>query len=196
MDQYLAETVASGRTIRYQLLEDDKPLSFRRFIDRLGSEPSFRYFHNQLLVDSPFAVFRWETPAITQKNIDRDYQFILHDSPALARPATPTAFREHFSSQRKVIAFPNLGRNAQMIVPCPTGDDTHYTHLGSFVRNAPPEQIDELWEVVGKEMAAAVGSEPVWLSTAGGGVAWLHVRIDTAPKYYTYRPYKEMGTNH
>ncbi len=29
-----------------------------------------------------------------------------------------------------------------------------------------------------------------WLNTEGGGVAWLHVRIDQRPKYYHYAPYK------
>lgn len=38
-------------------------------------------------------------------------------------------------------------------------------------------------------MTARVGTRPVWLSTAGAGVAWLHVRLDDRPKYYSYRPY-------
>ena len=32
--------------------------------------------------------------------------------------------------------------------------------------------------------------ETTWLSTSGLGVYWLHVRLDSYPKYYTYRPYK------
>jgi hypothetical protein len=31
---------------------------------------------------------------------------------------------------------------------------------------------------------------PVWLSTSGLGIYWLHFRLDTVPKYYTYAPYK------
>ena len=34
---------------------------------------------------------------------------------------------------------------------------------------------------------------PTWVSTAGGGVAWLHVRLDSAPKYYTHRPYTRFA---
>jgi len=30
---------------------------------------------------------------------------------------------------------------------------------------------------------------PLWLSTAGLGVSWLHVRLDTRPKYYRHRVY-------
>ncbi len=43
----------------------------------------------------------------------------------------------------------------------------------------------------GQEMEKRVSDKPVWLSTAGGGVPWLHVRLDNRPKYYSYRPYRE-----
>jgi hypothetical protein len=42
-------------------------------------------------------------------------------------------------------------------------------------------------------MAARVSTTPVWLSTAGAGVAWLHVRLDDRPKYYSHRPYTDGG---
>lgn len=31
---------------------------------------------------------------------------------------------------------------------------------------------------------------PIWLSTSGLGVYWLHVRLDTRPKYYNHDEYK------
>ena len=40
-------------------------------------------------------------------------------------------------------------------------------------------------------IAARVGAEPVWLSTAGAGVPWLHVRLDDRPKYYGFGPYRQ-----
>jgi hypothetical protein len=63
--------------------------------------------------------------------------------------------------------------------------------IGDFVRQAPPEQIDALWRVVGEKMHSRLNDRPVWLSTAGGGVAWLHVRLDDHPKYYHYREYRQ-----
>ena len=30
----------------------------------------------------------------------------------------------------------------------------------------------------------------VWLSTAGDGIAWLHVRLDPSPKYYQHDEYR------
>jgi hypothetical protein len=45
---------------------------------------------------------------------------------------------------------------------------------------------------VGVEVRRALRrtGEPVWLSTNGDGVSWLHVRIDERPKYYTHGPYR------
>ena len=33
------------------------------------------------------------------------------------------------------------------------------------------------------------GAMPTWLSTAGMGVSWLHVRLDSQPKYYGFAAY-------
>ena len=40
----------------------------------------------------------------------------------------------------------------------------------------------------------ARGGQPTWLSTEGSGVPWLHVRLDSYPKYYhtdAYRSYEQ-----
>ena len=42
-------------------------------------------------------------------------------------------------------------------------------------------------------MQRRLSAKPVWLSTAGAGVSWLHVRLDDRPKYYGYAPYREAA---
>ena len=82
-----------------------------------------------------------------------------------------------------------------MVVPTPGVDHTIYCHLLSFLRGGTKKQRNLLWQLVGEEMEIRVNDTPVWVSTAGGGVAWLHVRLDDRPKYYSYAPYKNvMGT--
>lgn len=86
--------------------------------------------------------------------------------------------------------FPNLRGDALLVVPSPrTGNDA-YGHLAAFLRHAPHQQLDEFWPVVSTAVKSRLGDHPLWLSTAGGGVAWLHVRLDSRPKYYGYSPYK------
>jgi hypothetical protein len=85
----------------------------------------------------------------------------------------------------------NLGGDAILIVPCPVAEPSAYGHLAAFVRLAPERQRQALWQSVGEAMARRVGARPVWLSTAGAGVSWLHVRLDDRPKYYGYGPYRQ-----
>src|SRR5262249_10126724 len=123
------------------------------------------------------------------------FEFVLLDAPGLARKPEPEAFAEHFgdASQPGVVEFPNLGKDAVMVVPCPVGPPSAYGHLAAFVREAPEAQKHALWELVGAAMVRRLGAAPVWLSTAGAGVAWLHVRLDDRPKYYGHRPYREAA---
>jgi hypothetical protein len=70
-----------------------------------------------------------------------------------------------------------------------------YTDLANFCRQAPVHQVVALWQRVGEVYSQRLRKSnqadgPVWLSTSGMGVAWLHVRLDQRPKYYTYAPYK------
>ncbi len=37
--------------------------------------------------------------------------------------------------------------------------------------------------------------KPVWISTAGTGVPFLHVRFDSRPKYYSWDEYKSYPTH-
>jgi hypothetical protein len=119
----------------------------------------------------------------------------LLDSPGLARNPDADAFAEYFGEAATdgVVAFANLGKDAIMVVPCPNGPLSAYGHLAAFVRQAPESQKHALWALVGAAMQRRLSSKPVWLSTAGAGVSWLHVRLDDRPKYYGYRPYRETA---
>lgn len=94
-----------------------------------------------------------------------------------------------------------------------------YTDLASFIRggvvNSKTEnattistfhrQVRETWQLATYELLHRLGlepenesthgqrqddSHPVWFSTSGMGVPWLHFRLDHRPKYYTFTPYK------
>lgn len=54
----------------------------------------------------------------------------------------------------------------------------------------PAAQRRALWSHVGAALEARLGETPLWLSTAGMGVPWLHVRIVRRPKYYRHAAYR------
>ena len=189
MWQSRCETLTDGRVQRYTLFAGDAAVSYSDVLALWKTNAEFRSFFTTLLTESSFTAFRWETPPVTSTTLDRAFEFVLLRSNALDRPVDRSAFCSHFNVQ-DVVTFPNLGGDAVMVVPCPVGPDSIYGHLASFLRNAPESQIHQLWDSVGKAMQKRIGDRPVWLSTAGMGVAWLHVRLDSRPKYYGHGPYK------
>ena len=186
---------------------------------RRGVTPNSKDFDNNDK-DGDAAVF-WETPPVL-RNVDRPMEFVLMDSPRLKAFATTgadeSAFAAHFAACAATGAtvpeegvkpttvkaetggcvFDSLGRDAVLVAPLPHRG-TNAAHLASFVRTAPSNQQAAFWKLVGATWLHRVEHQsphdPLWLSTSGLGVAYLHVRLDTRPKYYTYDPYKNVPTN-
>ena len=134
----------------------------------------------------------WETAPITTTNFGRDFEYVLINAPYLSRmPADPSAFSTRFDAARKGIAqFYNLGKDAVLVAPVPLQKNVRYEHLASFLRTAPEVQICALWRHVFRTLTQMLSVRPIWISTSGLGVAWLHVRLDSVPKYYNHTPYK------
>lgn len=159
----------------------------------LRDSAPFRTFFRDVLASARFESFFFEMPPMTSATLDRAFELALIDAPPLARiRPDPTDFEEHFAASggAEVLAFPNLGKDAMLVVPCPRAPHAAYAHLGTFVRSAPPSQIDALFANLGRAVEARLSSAPLWVSTAGLGVSWLHVRLDRRPKYYRHEPYK------
>src|SRR5262245_48694159 len=115
-----SEELIAARGLRFFVDLDAKPATFADVLQGWQNNPTFRSMFNALLANAPFSAFRWETPPVAIATLTRPFEFVLLDSPGLARRPDPEAFAEHFSesSQRDVVVFPNLGGDAIMIVPC------------------------------------------------------------------------------
>ena len=86
--------------------------------------------------------------------------------------------------------FANLSGGATLIVPSPRTIENAYGHFASFLRKAPVLRIDAMWQKIGDVVVGTISDLFLWLSAAGGCLAWLHVRLDSSPKYYGYAPYR------
>lgn len=187
-----SDELAEIRGQRFTIALASRPATFGDVILAWQHDADFRSLFNSQLADAPFTAFRWETPAVTAETLSQSFEFVLLDSPGLARRPDPNAFAEHFTKDAAAVAvFANLGGDAILIVPSPLAEASAYGHLATFVRSAPEHQRHALWQAVGAAMARRVGVKPVWLSTAGAGVPWLHVRLDDRPKYYGFGSYKK-----
>jgi len=184
-----------GRVLRYQLLFDDKPLTWSDVVSRWQGNRSFLCFFESILAEAPFPAYFWETPPITSTTLSRDFEFVLVDSGQLVGVAADQrAFANHFplaQAGASVVQFSNFSGDATLVVPCPCGPLSAYAQISTFARGAPDEQQHQLWTLVGATLERRLGKQPVWLSTSGLGVYWLHIRLDSAPKYYTHEPYRK-----
>lgn len=139
----------------------------------------------------------WETPAFSRSTLSRQFEFITLPAPHLARERpNVSAFAAHVNAPKwsNTATFTNLNGDATLVIPCPPPGLSKlpkYGHLGDFVRFAPTVQRNSFWRAVGvAAREAAKSDEPTWLSTAGSGVPWLHIRLDSRPKYYRHIDYK------
>ncbi|MCP4421458.1 MAG: hypothetical protein GY805_33020 [Chloroflexi bacterium] len=185
------EMLQGGRVRQVSLLAGERPFTHAEVIQKWQTDELFRTFFIGLLADAPFDAYFWETPPVTQDDLQRPFQFVLVEAPQLAQvQATSHAFVNYFNTD-PVVDFANLGGDAHLVVPCPQTAVTAYPHLAAFSRLAPIEQQHHFWQRVGTAVTNHVGKRPLWVSTSGLGVYWLHVRLDSRPKYYTYRPYRK-----
>jgi hypothetical protein len=179
-------------THQVRLLAGEKWLTRRDFWSALRTEEAVRAVLTNALRGVPFEAFFWETAPLSSERMDAPFECVLVDAPTLASSkANPEAFAAHLSSgTTSVISFPNLAGDSILVVPCLASED--YGHLAAFLRQAPDEQTDALWTRLGTEVATWLETRPLplWVSTSGLAVPWLHVRLDTRPKYYGFEPYK------
>ena len=184
------EYLDSGRVQKVVLLAGERPFTYADVLQKWQTDQSFRTFFIELLAKAPFAAYFWETPPIMRNNLERPFEFVLVESPQLARVQ---AERHAFASQFRadpVVDFANLGGDAHLVVPCPQNAADSFAHLAMFSRTAPLAQQHLFWQRVGTAVENHIGERPLWASTSGLGVYWLHVRLDSRPKYYTFRPYR------
>ena len=185
------QTVYTG-TDNYLLISDQDVLNYDQVIEHCLSNESFRTFFIQTLIDSPYLTYRFETPPLSTQNRFKPFEFVLIDSPWLDRPQDSVLFEEHFqdNDEKQVVVFNNLGGDATLIVPTPVNEQVNYAHFAAFLRTAADSQKDQLLLTMVRTLVDALNEKPIWLSTAGGGVDWLHIRLDKRPKYYAHQPYR------
>ena len=167
-------------------------LSFKDVFELWVHEKDFRAFFIEILAELPYAAIRWELPPVKSATAVRPFECVIINGPDLDTKADLHTFRGLFDRlpAGDVGVSPNLGGDALMILPSPVNDESSYSHLLAFIRTAPDQQRHRFWKVVGEATISRLSAEPVWLNTAGGGVAWLHARLDDRPKYYVYSAYR------
>merc|ERR1712232_1351495 len=144
--------------------------------------------------------FFWECRPVTKAKVATlDYEFVMIHAPDMNLKATDgNAFDDKFEKDKGTMAF------IQFMTPSPPPKETNlmaparapgkdkdspptplevYRSISSFFRGAPTEQKHNMLKLLGSHMPVRLsqlkdGNRPLWCSTAGYDVAWLHLRLD------------------
>jgi hypothetical protein len=193
------EVSSSVAFFHVERVADGRKLSFADVLGSLSAsdslsimEPLLHLMHAQA---SLRRAFFFECAPISAESLAlTPFQCAFVTSDALLRIDEDRAtFAEHFprpaSAAVRVVAFDNLSGDATLVVPTPA-EGANHAHLASFSLSAPRDTQATLWQRTADELLERVrlrGARPVWLSTSGLGVSYLHVRICDQPKYYTQK---------
>ncbi len=191
--QATTNTLATG-VVRCRIAEQGTILSYSDVVGRWQSAEFAEWF-NGLLASFEFSAFFWECRPVSRSDLDNPFEFVLLRARALEGVAADSsAFENHFrtAGRSSVVVFPNLGRDATLVVPVPIGTEGSYAHLAAFTRSAPDGQHVDFWAAVGRQTESSISAAPIWVSTCGLGVYWLHARIDSWPKYYQFSEYRNV----
>ena len=188
----------SGDVQRATIQDDQgRPLKFEDVVSLWERDGLFSEFFVSVLRASSFDTFFFECPPVTRATIRRDYEHVTVRAHRF-RSASASDFQSHFDGcAMGAVTFANLGGDAQLVAPCPRSADHHqYGHIAAFTRGAAMPQQVELWKLTGLTMRQTLerrSAARTWLNTEGSGVPWLHVRMDSTPKYYHHMAYARDG---
>ena len=183
-------TVPAHAGVSLEATANGQILGRRAFFEALRDEPAMRATMSDTLRALGMTAMAWETAPLSRANAERPMVQLVLPHPALAR-AEPDRrpFDEHIAKgagSEGIVWFENFGHDARLVVPCAPSPQSPFGHLVTFLASASASQRDALWQVVGQLACdhLARTDAPVWVSTAGMAVSWLHVRLDLRPKYY------------
>ena len=188
---------------------DGSPASYSTALDLLeAQDSSFRQLLTNVLQEQHrvMPAYFWECPPVSSTTLTSvPFEFVILPADVLlSRRPDRKSFAEKFLEEKRLgeaaVAFPSLRGDAMLVAPVPreesqaeTVSDRAYMHLAAFVDAADVHQVDALWSTVAQTMRKQLGTVPagekIWLSTSGAGVQWLHVRLDSRPKYYNWHEY-------
>lgn len=145
------------------------------------------YPHLPKSVQNPFI---WRTSCLdSQEKNDFHQEFVPEPFLKKNNYPDPTDFRQHLDSkknekQQYAISFNNLSGDTLLIVP-KERSGKNFSSLYYFMTEASERHQKLFWRQVALKVRKLLKLHPyLFISTEGTGVAYLHIRICTYPKYY------------
>lgn len=201
----LTENTISTNITIYSIFKDtDTDISsivhWNEFVYLLIYSYAFRETLITALRNIHFPAFFWEFNPVSPASSEHlQVQFAVIHCKALENvEVESSSFKEHIRQAKErgmsTAVFSNFAGDSELIIPVANTGGEFLSHIASFINHAPDEIIHEFLIKVGERIEQKLSNKmeksPLWLSTSGLGVYYLHMRIDPRPKYYNYEPFK------
>ena len=181
-----------GNIQKFRIINSGCELEYRQVLDLWECDQGFAEFYSSIFKKCGFDSYIWEMPPVSTNTLDQAFEFVILNTPKSSIKPDIDTFAEFFDRNAKnhgIVSFLNLGHDAMLVVPSPLRDGANYSGLSEFFTEAPLDQQKSLWKVTAHQIKLRLSEKNTWVSVAGGGISWLHIRLDSRPKYYRYLPY-------
>jgi hypothetical protein len=158
----------------------------KEFFELLTISSQFRQTIIDLFANYDCDSVYWEFPPYYANAQHLNAEFTFVNTKGFGK-ANINAFVEYFDkSINEIVVFPNISKDALLISVSDNKNNEYDSHIMNFMKYHPSvETKHNLLKTIGENMLCHTNNAgPIWLSTSGKGVQWLHVRISTTPKYY------------
>jgi hypothetical protein len=180
----------------------------KEFIRILKDVPS-KYSNSDISIKS----YYFQTPNIC--SLDIPIEFVLIKTYSLhMKKADWSKYSEYMNRKprnRHSLSFINLSGSVMLTIPFNKKKDIRYGHIKDYITYASKEEIYDIFSEIGiqieihNEARRSINIKkssdqgqcnnkdfcyPLYLSTHGYGVQWLHFRLEESPLYYNYDSYK------
>ncbi len=191
MWKFVSEPLVERKGCRVGILRSGRQASYADVVVGWKEDHAFRSGFCELIASAPYEAVRWETPGMTRDSAGSDFECVVLESLELVKRADGRPFDEHFhgNDSDSVVTFENLGGDAMLVVPTIGKTGMGFAHLKEFAIHASESQMHAFWMAVGHAVEKRLCDKMLWLNTSGAGVPWLHLRLDSQPKYYRWRGY-------
>ena len=169
------------------------PLSVSRVLADLAQGHRIAELLTEDLRTDPSPGYFFECAPFSSESLDLPLIYGVFDSRSVASlRANSGPFARKLMGPAPVHTFANLSGDALLVAPRALQPHHAWPHLATFLRGAPEPQISAFWRAAGEACLTRLADRPgpLWLSTSGLGVHWLHLRLDSRPKYISHRPFR------
>jgi hypothetical protein len=192
------QCLGTGKDVRLVFRRSGKVLTWADVLSLWSDSAPFVRSFTQALSQHGARDFFFETPALSSATRDAAFECVLLDAcgDLDKKKASPAKFEQHMKGPPGgVVSFDNLRKDGRLVAPRLSKGAASRTcgSLAAFSRAASPRQVLALWKRVSKNATHMLSQSPdgtrLWVSTDGRGVPWLHVRLDTQPRYIKHAQY-------